>query len=32
MVIDGLIKLQSKIEHDKQFGKKIERNLANVAG
>jgi NADH-quinone oxidoreductase subunit B len=32
MVIDGLIKLQAKIEHDKQFGKKIERNLANVSG
>jgi len=25
MVIDGLIKLQAKIEHDKQFGKRLER-------
>jgi NADH-quinone oxidoreductase subunit B len=32
MVIDGLIKLQAKIEYDKQFGKKIERSPAAVAG
>ena len=32
MVIDGLIKLQSKIEHDKQFGKKIERSAAPSVG
>jgi NADH-quinone oxidoreductase subunit B len=32
MVIDGLLKLQAKIEYDKQFGKRIERLPATVAG
>jgi NADH-quinone oxidoreductase subunit B len=32
MVIDGLMKLQAKIEYDKQFGKRIERLPATVAG
>jgi NADH-quinone oxidoreductase subunit B len=32
MVIDGLLKLQAKIEYDKQFGKKFERLPATVAG
>ena len=32
MVIDGLLKLQAKIEYDKQFGKKIERSPASVTG
>jgi NADH-quinone oxidoreductase subunit B len=32
MVIDGLLKLQAKIEYDKQFGKKFERLPATVTG
>jgi NADH-quinone oxidoreductase subunit B len=32
MVIDGLLKLQAKIEYEKQFGKRIERLPATVAG
>jgi NADH-quinone oxidoreductase subunit B len=32
MVIDGLIKLQAKIEYDKQFGKTLERTPAAVTG
>ena len=31
MVIDGLLKLQAKIEYDKQFGKTLERAPAAVA-
>jgi NADH-quinone oxidoreductase subunit B len=32
MVIDGLLKLQAKIEYDKQFGKTLERTPAAVTG
>ena len=31
MVIDGIIKLQAKIQHDKQFGKKAERVPASLS-
>jgi NADH-quinone oxidoreductase subunit B len=30
MVIDGIIKLQAKIQHDKQFGKKADRSPVAV--
>jgi hypothetical protein len=31
MVIDGLLKLQAKIEYDQQFGTTLERSPAAVA-
>jgi hypothetical protein len=30
MVIDGIIKLQAKITHDKQFGKRADRVPATL--